>query len=153
MRPNPAGPLDPLEGPQLQRRLAFDYAVAPHAGTWRGADLYGLADAFLVPLERARAAGGRGEGGDGGDGGRPSTGRARVVGGAEVSAVRREPGGLVVRVFNPANGTAVTRVERSGAPARGWRVDLRGRPVERFEGEVPLRGCEIATLRIDEDGS
>ena len=36
-RPNPAGPLDPLEGPELQRRLAFDYAVRPHRGDWRTA--------------------------------------------------------------------------------------------------------------------
>lgn len=144
MRPNPAGPLDPLEGPQLQRRIAFDYALVPHVGTWRDADLYASADAFLVPLERARAAG---------DGARPSTGRALAVEGAEVSAVLREPGGLVVRVFNPSSDAAVTRVEHDGAPARGWRVDLRGRPVDRFEGEVSLRGCEIATLRVDEPPS
>ncbi len=57
LRPNPAGPLDPLEGPQLQGRHAVDYAVLPHRGTWRDADLHAAADALLVPLERVRAGG------------------------------------------------------------------------------------------------
>ncbi|HZR13749.1 MAG TPA: glycoside hydrolase family 38 C-terminal domain-containing protein [Acidimicrobiia bacterium] len=140
MRPNPAGPLDPLDGPQLQRRLRFDYAVAPHAGTWHDADLYALADELLVPLERARATG---------TGTRATSGRALAVDGAEVSAVLREPGGLAVRCFNPSAETVVATVEHDGAPARGWRVDLRGRPVDRFEGSVELRGCELATLRLD----
>ncbi len=38
LRPNPAGPLDRLEGPQLQTALALDYAVLPHRGDWRAAD-------------------------------------------------------------------------------------------------------------------
>jgi hypothetical protein len=65
-----------------------------------------------------------------------------------VSAVVREPGGLVVRLFNPSHESSAVRVERHGAPAHGWRVDLRGRPLERFEGEVPLRPQELATLRL-----
>ena len=54
LRPNPAGPLDPLEGPQLQRRLALDYAVLPHRGDWRAARLADAADEFLAAA-RARA--------------------------------------------------------------------------------------------------
>ena len=60
LRPNPAGPLDPLEGPQLQGRLALDYAVLPHRGDWHGAELPAAADDFLVPLERVRGGGWRG---------------------------------------------------------------------------------------------
>ena len=54
MRPNPAGPLDPLEGPQLQGRHAVDYAVLPHRGDWRAARLHEAADEVLVPLEQVR---------------------------------------------------------------------------------------------------
>jgi hypothetical protein len=54
----------------------------------------------------------------------------------------------VVRLFNPSHESSAVRVERHGAPAHGWRVDLRGRPLERFEGEVPLRPQELATLRL-----
>jgi alpha-mannosidase len=140
-RPNPAGPLDPLLGPQLLQPLALDYAVVPHAGGWQDARLHELADAFLVPLERAR-------GGGVGGASRPHTGQLLAVEGAVVSAVVREPGGLVVRMFNPSREPSTARVDRHGAPAHGWRVDLRGRPLERFEGEVPLRAQELATLRL-----
>jgi len=140
-RPNPAGPLDPLLGPQLLRPLAFDYAVVPHAGDWRAAGLYERADSFLVPLERTRGGGLPGAS-------RPHTGSALRVDGAVVSAVVREPGGLVVRVHNPAPEPATVEVELAGTPARGWRVDLRGRPAERFEGSVGLGPWEIATLRL-----
>ena len=34
LRPNPAGPLDPLDGPQLQGPVAVEYAVALHRGDW-----------------------------------------------------------------------------------------------------------------------
>ena len=54
LRPNPAGPPDPLEGPQLQGTQRAEYAVLLHAGDWRAADCYGAADAFLVPFERTR---------------------------------------------------------------------------------------------------
>jgi alpha-mannosidase len=140
-RPNPAGPLDPLLGPQLLRPLAFDYAVVPHAGDWRAAGLYNLADAFLVPLERVRGGGVTGSSW-------PHTGSALRVEGAAVSAVLREPGGLVVRVHNPAPEAVTVEIEQGAAPARGWRVDLRGRPMEPFEGALSLRSNEIATLRL-----
>ncbi len=141
LRPNPAGPLDPLRGPQLLQPLAFDYAVVPHGGDWHAAGLYALADAFLVPLERVR-------GGGVGGASRPPEGSALGVDGAVVSAVLREPGGLVVRLFNPAPEPVTARVVHEDAPARGWRVDLRGRPLDRFEGGIGLRPHEIATLRL-----
>ena len=50
LRPNPAGPLDRLEGPQLQTTLALDYAVVLHRGDAYDGDLAGVADDVLVPL-------------------------------------------------------------------------------------------------------
>jgi mannosylglycerate hydrolase len=142
LRPNPAGPLDALEGPQLQGRHVVEYAVLPHAGDWQAASLYDRADELLVPLERVR-------GGGGSDAHLGRDGSPLAVRGAPVSAVRREPGGLVVRVFNPAPEATVVEIERDGAPATGWLVDLVGRPVESFEATMPLRAGQIATLRLD----
>jgi alpha-mannosidase len=140
-RPNPAGPLDPLEGPQLQRRLAMEYALLPHRGTWEDADLHARADEVLVPLERVRGGGVSGAA-------RPVTGQPLRIEGAVISAVLREPGGLVVRVYNPSARETVVRLERDGAPATGWVVDLLGRPIAPFQSEVPLAPGKIATLRL-----
>jgi hypothetical protein len=51
---------------------------------------------------------------------------------------------LVVRVFNP--GDAPTKVTIDGR--RGWLVDLRGRPIEPFEGSFELRPWGIATAAL-----
>jgi hypothetical protein len=67
-----------------------------------------------------------------------------------VSAVRREPGGLVVRVFRTEPEAGTVTIERDGTPATGWVVDLIGRPVEPFEGGVPATPWQILTLRLDE---
>ncbi len=142
LRPNPAGPPDPLDGPQLQRHLAFDYALLPHRGDWRDADLHAAADAFLVPLERVRGGGVAGAH-------RAPSGRALRVDGAEVSAVKRDGGGLAVRMFNASPEPSQAAIEHDDTPARGWRVDLLGRPIEPFEGVLPLRPWEIVTVRLD----
>jgi hypothetical protein len=63
--------------------------------------------------------------------------------------VLREPGGLVVRLYNPSPRATVTRLEREGAPATGWVMDLVGRPQEQFQGELELAPSRIATLRLD----
>ena len=114
-----------------------------HTGDWRAADCYGAADAFLVPFERTRLAARSMVAGS-----RPPTGAALRVDGAEVSAVHRVPGGLVVRMFRTAPGTGPATLEYEGVPARGFKVDLRGRPIAAFEGELELRSFEIATLRL-----
>ncbi|HUF84414.1 MAG TPA: glycoside hydrolase family 38 C-terminal domain-containing protein, partial [Acidimicrobiia bacterium] len=142
LRPDPAGPPLPVEGAQVPGRRVLEYAVLPHAGDWRTADLYDAADEFLVPLERARGGGVAGAA-------RPPSGQGLAVRGAQVSAVIREPGGLLVRVFNPAPDPVTVEVEHERAPATGWIVDLLGRPLEPFEGTVPLGPAQIATLRID----
>jgi alpha-mannosidase len=143
LRPNPAGPPLPVGGAQVPGRRSFDYALLLHGGDWRTADLYEAADEFLVPLERVRGGGVRGAD-------RPATGQRLAVRGAPVSAVRREQGGLVVRVFNPEPIPAMVEIDVDDAPATGWVVDLIGRPQSSFEGVVPVRPGEIATLRIPE---
>ena len=54
-----------------------------------------------------------------------------------------------VRVFNPAPTATTVEIDRDEAPARGWLIDLRGRPLERFEGSFALRSAGIATARLD----
>ena len=124
-------------------RRTFDYALLPHRGDWRDANLYDAADEALVPLERIRAGGVAGAR-------REPTGARLRVDGARVSAVLREPGGLLARVFNPSPHPSTATVEHDGAPATGWTVDLVGRPAERFEGAVELRPWEIASLRLND---
>jgi alpha-mannosidase len=141
LRPNPAGPPSRLDGPQLAGTQRAEYAVLVHQGDWRAADCYGAADAFLVPFERARVIAHS-------NASRPSSGTALRVEGAEVSAVHRVPGGLVVRVFRTAADVGRVAVEHEGVAARGHVVDLRGRPLTPFEGSVELRPFEIATLRL-----
>ncbi|MCJ7671080.1 MAG: alpha-mannosidase, partial [Acidimicrobiia bacterium] len=139
LRPNPAGPLDPLEGPQLQGRHAVEYALLPHEGTWRDAALYEAADEFLVPLERARVPGG---------GSTPPSGQALSVEGAQVSAVRREAGALIVRVLNASPEPTVARIALGERAAAGDVIDLRGRVTDSFDGSLELLPWELATLRI-----
>jgi alpha-mannosidase len=130
-RPWPAGPPVRVEGAQMRGRQVLRYAV--HVGD---ADPYALADDAFLPLEVVVAAG---------SGERPSAGTALQVHGAEVSAVVRRGGALEVRVFN-ASGKDTTVVTDG---RRGWLVDLRGRPVEPFDGSFPLRAWGIATIRLD----
>ena len=125
LRPNPAGPTDPgrraRNCPGAQRA---EYAVLLHRGDWRAADCY--ARGRRVPRARssgrARPARHRRAG--------PRAARALRVDGAEVSAVLRSPGGLIVRVFRtdarrraghassttarpPAAGSSTCRAARS----------------------------------------
>ncbi len=130
-RPEPAGPVIPLEGPQLQRRVEFRYGVQVGES-----DPYQLVDDAFLPLQVVVAPGG---------GGRSPIGQELSIEGAEVSALRRAPGGLEVRVFNPS--TEATTVRCDGR--RGWIVDLRGRPLEPFEGSFELGPWRIATARLD----
>jgi mannosylglycerate hydrolase len=133
-RPFPAGPLTPVEGLQLVgRRIEARYAVALGV-----VDPWALADDVLLPLEVVSSFGG---------GWRPAEGSGLQVEGAEVTAVRRETGTLEVRVYNPTGEPA--RVRTGGRP--GWLVDLRGRPLEHFDGGFELRPYGIATFRLPGD--
>jgi len=130
-RPWPAGPPVPAEGAQMRGRQVLRYAV--HVGD---ADPYGLADDAFLPFEVVVARGG---------GDRPSIGSALQIHGAEVSAVVRRGGALEVRVFNVSDDETTVEID----DRRGWLVDLRGRPVEPFDGSFPLRPRGIATARLD----
>jgi hypothetical protein len=130
LRPLPAGPMTPLDGPQMLGPVESRYAI--HLG---GADPYRLVDDAELPLRAIGSFGG---------GERGPSGSALTIDGAEVSAVRREAGALEVRVFNPSDSpTQVTIEDRSG-----WLVDLRGAPISPFEGGFELRAHGIATVRI-----
>lgn len=142
LRPNPAGPPEPVEGAQMPGRHTAEYAVLPHRGNWRDAGLYARADEFLVPLERGWGGGSPGAT-------RPAEGAALAITGAEVSAVYRDGGALVVRIFNPSDTDEVARVEQEGHPATGAVVDLRGRVLRPFTGELRLSPWQIVTLRLD----
>ncbi len=141
LRPNPAGPLDRLDGPQLQRPLRLEYAVLPHAGDWRAARLAEAADEFLLPLAHARVDGA-------GDSSRDPTGHALEITGARVSAVQRDHAGapLTVRVVNDTPDDATLRVGES--VGSGEVVDLTGRALAPFSGELAMRPWEIVTLRL-----
>ena len=143
LRPNPAGPLDPLRGPQLQEPLSLEYAVVLHRGDWRAAALYDVADEVLVPLGRVRGGGWPGAS-------RASTGSQLTVDGARVSAVTRAAAGgaLTVRVFNASPEPSVARLAYGGDPARGHVVDLLGESVAPFDGQLALGAWEIVTLRL-----
>jgi hypothetical protein len=130
-RPFPAGPMTAVDGLQLAgKTIEARYAIA-----LGDVDPWALADDVLLPLEVVTAGGG---------GDRPSEGRALTVEGAEVSAVHRVAGALEVRVHNPAASQTVVRLGEH----RGWLVDLRGRPVEPFDGSFALRPHGIATVRL-----
>jgi len=121
VRPDPAGPAVPVEGAQVQGRRRWRYGVLVHAGDWEGAGLLRRAAGFLEPFE---ACAGTGPGVTGTPR-RPSEGRVLRVSGAEVSAVLRAGGDVLVRVFNPGPQPAVATVG---------------------DADVELRPCEIATL-------
>ena len=129
-RPLPAGPEDPLEGPQQQGRQTLRYAVRLGDG-----DPYALVDDAFCPLQ---VAGGTGMGAV------PGEGQALSVTGGEVSALYREGGALHLRVVNPTDEATTVTVDGR----HGWRVDLRGRPVTPFEQTVTLAPHQIATLQL-----
>jgi alpha-mannosidase len=132
-RPLPAGPLTPMEGPQLQAPVEVRFAL--HT---RGRDPYAVADDALLPLLVTR--------GGGETGVRPERGQLLSVRGGEVSALIREAGRLHLRVFNPGGDPVTVEVEGRS----GWLVDLRGRPLVPFEGSFELAGSQIATAVLAE---
>jgi mannosylglycerate hydrolase len=131
-RPLTAGPMTPLEGPQMIGPLEADYAI--HVGD---INPYELVDQVHTDLITTTSFGG---------GHREAEGVALSVNGAEVSSVCRQAGLVEVRVFNPhAQPTVVEFPGRAG-----WLMDLRGLPLTPFEESFELRGFGIATVRLDE---
>jgi alpha-mannosidase len=138
LRPLPAGPPIALAGAQLQRPLAFDYALLPHRGDWEAARLYDAADAMLI--EPMLIEPGVIEPGVVGTSAvttpsQPGSGRWLRVTGAEVSSVRRERAGapVTLRLFVPGPAPARVAVVGLGVPGE----------------DLELRGYGIITLTID----
>jgi hypothetical protein len=128
----PAGPFVRVEDAQMIGHHTFRYGVM--AGTDTKAAFAAVDEAFL-PFVVTQAKGG---------GPRPPQGGGLRVEGAEVSAVLRDAGRLTVRVFNPTDEPVTVRV----AEHEGWLMDLRGRPVERFDQEFELAPWRIATAQL-----
>jgi mannosylglycerate hydrolase len=131
-RPLPAGPVIATEGSQMPGRHVLRYGL--QLGDDPGA-AYAAVEEALLPLVITKAPGG---------GQLPARGANLSVEGAEVSAVRREGGRLVVRVFNPSPRPTTVHLEGR----QGWLVDLRGRPLEPFEGSFSLGAWGIATAQL-----
>lgn len=140
MRPLPAGPEVATPGAQLPgpRTLRYGVALHPDDGTPIATAAHRYVDDLSMPLFTTWATGG---------GQLPATGSALTVQGAEVSAVLRdEEGRLLVRVFETTGAPGTVRVGgRSGRV-----VDLRGRDLGPFDGELTLGAWEIVTLHLDE---
>jgi mannosylglycerate hydrolase len=104
LRPDPAGPALPVEGAQVQGPRRWRYGLVLHSGDWEAAHLSRRADTFLNPLEVAVGSTAPT------NSTRASDGRVLRVDGAEVSAVVRDAGDVMVRLFHPGSGLASATV-------------------------------------------
>src|SRR5690606_19066615 len=99
------------------------------------ASAYAAVDDMFLPMLTAPATGG---------GDLDDRGQALSVEGAEVSSVVRRAGEIVVRVFNPTAEPSTVHIDGRS----GWLIDLRGRPLEPFEGSFELGPFKIATAQL-----
>jgi mannosylglycerate hydrolase len=104
LRPDPAGPALPVEGAQVQGPRRWRYGLVLHSGDWEAAHVPRRAETFLNPLEVAVGSTAPT------NSTRASDGRVLRVDGAEVSAVVRDAGDVVVRLFHPGSGPASATV-------------------------------------------
>jgi alpha-mannosidase len=144
LRPNAAGPPVAVTGAQLQGRVVRRYGLFLHEGGWLEAGLHQRADDFLLPLEAVtvRSAPLRPS--------RALSGSALGISGAEVSAVLRQGSRLLVRLYNPSPQPVTARlVTPSGRSLAGTVIDLTGRELQPFDGEVELGPAQIVTLSVD----
>jgi alpha-mannosidase len=128
VRPDPAGPAVPVEGAQVPGLRRWRYGVLVHTGDWEAAGLLRRATAFLDPFEALVGTGA----GRTGAGRHPSEGRALAVAGAEVSAVLRAGGDVLVRVHNAGSQPATAALGEEEIELRPWEiatVRARRRPV------------------------
>ena len=141
MRPVGAGPPVATPGAQQLGPYSRSYAILLHRGGWAEAGLFAVADDVLLPLEAVPATATTGT--------LAPSGARLSVAGAEVTAVLRVAGGLVVRMVRAAADAGEAEISWDGLPARGWTVDLRGNALTPVEGRLALRPWEIATVRLD----
>ena len=137
LRPVHAGPVLPTPRAEQLGPFRRSYAIILH----QGANLHALADDVLLPLGQEAV--------DASTRRMPAAGALLSVAGAEVTAVLRDHGALVVRMVRAATDAGSATIGWNGAPARGWLVDLTGRPLAEFDGGVTLAPWEIATVRLD----
>ncbi len=104
LRPDPAGPAVPVEEAQVQGTRRWRYGLVLHSGDWEATHLSRRADTFLNPLEVAVGSTAPT------NSTRPSDGQVLRVDGAEVSAVVRDAGDVMVRLFHPGSGPASATV-------------------------------------------
>jgi mannosylglycerate hydrolase len=116
LRPDPAGPAVPVDGAQVQGPRRWRYGLLVHAGDWEAAHLSRRADAFLNPLEAV--VGSTTNAGPT----RPSAGQTLRIDGAEVSAVLRDSGDLMVRLFNPRSEPVSATVSDEIVPLRPGQI-------------------------------
>ena len=151
-RPVQAGPLVPTPGAQEQGRHLFHYSLIPHEGGWERA--FAQAHRFAVPLRAVFAAAGKGQ--------LPPKGSLLSVRPESfvLSALKEaEDGqGLIVRLYNIADGPAEGEVRLESGWQTVERVNLNEEPLGAAEAPRPsgregwvrlaLRPNEIATLRF-----
>ncbi len=132
-RPNVAGPPLPVEDTQMPGRVRARYALASRCG-----DPFRLADEVWTPLIPFRSEG---------HGHLPRRGSRLEVdlGGCALSALHRRGGAVEMRVFNPS-----ATAREVAVPGRtGTLVDLRDRPVGRWDGRFPVAPGAVVTARLD----
>jgi mannosylglycerate hydrolase len=136
-RPLPAGPGTLVEGPQMIGHHRVRYAL--QIGD---ADPYALVDDAFLPLLVADPARIRGMA-DVDPASADDEGRALDVRGAEVSSVRCVgAGALEVRAWNASDEARDLEI----VGRTGWLTDLRGAPVQPFDGRAQLGPWRIATV-------
>ena len=140
LRPVHAGPVVPTPKAEQLGRFRRSYAIVLHRGGWQDAGLHAVADDVLLPLEHAPVTGTARR--------LPAEGASLSVEGAEVTAVRRVGGTLVVRMVRASDEPGRVVIARNGVPARGEKADLNGRPLAEVDGGLDLGPWEIATVHL-----
>ena len=129
------------KGRSCSGRRTFEYALLPHRGDWRDADLHDAADEVLVPLERVRA-GGVARRATRAHRGTVAGGRRRVVGGAaragRIAGPRVQPVPRRPSTASRAGRRAGDRLD--GRPARPPHGAVRGRGRARGRGRSRRSG-------------
>jgi len=148
-RAGPAGPALATPGAQLLGPHRFDLALYPHAGDWQAAAVHDACERYAYPM---RAAVLRAQPGDLPPDVTMLTLEPDAV---QLSALRRDPGGVTLRVYNSSASEVTARIQlgewlpRARASRTGLLGDDRGN-LEVAGGivAVPLRPWEIATIRL-----
>jgi mannosylglycerate hydrolase len=152
LRPHKIGPELPTPQAQCPGAHTFRIGLRPYAPEPGPGHLYRAAERFAVPLRAAAVQDARPVGAASGASGL-SVEPADVV----LSAVKvaEDGAGIVVRVFNSADAERVAIVRPGFAVRDAWTCDLEERRGEPLHGglRLALRGNEIATVRLEPEGS